>query len=309
MRPEKKTAKKLTVLGAVLFLLFLPAGCTKKAVREIPVKTVKITATFYPLYIMCLNLTQGVSGVELSLLAPDTTVSLREYMLTTKDLTAVSSCDILVANGAGMERFIEQAVKLKQNALITAADHYPLIDTDPYIYFSPAGARYEVRQIADGLCRLDPEHSAKYRVNAEIYDRKLSALSDEMHEALKPYKGNNIIVLHEAFRYLAAEFGLNAVSAIDRIPGTTPSPLDFSSIVRSIKSQQKNSRYICLYAEQQYPAAAAEALESKTGLVINKLDPCVSGPLTPEAYTDAQEKNLLVLRQSLSDNYDDGDSR
>lgn len=288
-------------------MLFFPAGCAKKNVPADSTRmTLKITAAFYPQYVMCLNLTQNVPDVELSLLVPDTTLCFSDYRLTTKDLTAVSSCDVFVINGAGMEQFPDQARKLKPESLIAAAENYPLLNDNPYVWVSPAGARYEVRQIAAGLSRLDPAHAAQYETNAGIYERKLAALSDEMHAALNPYKGSGVISFHEAFPYLAAEFGLRIVSDVKHKPGTAPDKKELTDTLRQIKSAQKNNGGICLYAELQYQSAAAEKIETETGLSVNGLDFCITGRLTAGAYIDAQEKNLLVLRQSLSDRYDEG---
>lgn len=309
MFSERKVLQGLTALTGGLFMLFFPAGCSKKNVPpEPPRRTLKITAAFYPQYVMCLNLTQNVPDVELSLLVPDTTLNFSDYRLTTKDLTAVSSCGIFVINGVGMEQFLDQARKLKPDALIIAAENYPLVHNNPYVWVSPSGARYEVRQIAAGLARLDPVHAAQYEANAGIYEKKLSVLSDEMHAALDPYKGSSVISFHEAFPYLAEEFGLHIVSEVKHKTGAVPDKRELTAALRQIKSAQKNNSSICLYAEQQYPPAAAEMIEAETGLPVNELDFCITGQLTPDAYTDAQEKNLLVLRQSLSDNYDDGDN-
>jgi zinc transport system substrate-binding protein len=306
----KKISKKLTVFICIFSIFFLPVSCSKKnASADTPLKKVKITAAFYPLYIMCLNITQDIPDVELSLLVPQDTVSFSDYEFTTKDLTIISSCDILVINGAGMEQFPAQTLKLKQNKLITAAENYPLINNNPCIWISPSGARYEVQQTADGLSRLDPGHAAKYRKNAEIYEKKLSSLSNEMNKALTVYKGNDIVTFYEPLGYLAEEFGLNILSVIVHKPGVQPGTKELTGVVRQIKSAQKNNRSICLYAEQQFPSSAEKIIETKTELVINKIDTCSTGLLDPDAYIDAQEKNLLVFMQSLSGNYDDGDNQ
>lgn len=298
----------MTVLAGGLFMLFLSAGCSRQAVPQDTSGALRITAAFYPQYIMCLNLTQNVTGVELSLLVPDTTLYFSDYRLTTKDLAAVSSCDIFVINGAGMEQFLRQAQKIKPDTLITAAEKYSPVNNNPYIWLSPSGAISEVQQIAEGLAGLDPAHAEKYKENADLYEKKLSRLSDEMHTTLDKYKGCSIIIFDEPFRYLAAEFDLHAVLSIDRRPGAVPDKKELAANLHQIKNVQKNCRSICLYAELQYPRSSGETIETETGLPINRLDLCVTGECTPDAYINAQEKNLLILRQSLSGNYDDGEN-
>jgi len=307
---DKKIQKKLTALAGGLFMFVLSTGCSEKnAVTDTTQKTIKIAAVFYPQYIMCLNLTQNIPDIELSQPVSTSTFSFSDYEFTINDLAEISSCDILVINGAGMEHFPAQVLKLKENKLIAAAENYPLINNNPYIWMSPSGARYEVQRIAVGLSNLDPVHAQQYKANALIYEKKLASLSNEMHGILAAYKENSIVTFYEPVRYFADEFGLNILSVINCKSGTGPDKNEYAGFVHRIKSFQINGKNICLYAEQQFPVSAETLIEKKTGLVVNKIDPCVSGPLVPDAYIDAQEKNLLIFVQSLSGNYDDGDNR
>ena len=290
--------RSLSAVFAAL-CIFTAVSCSKKT-EKADSRTIKITATFYPLYIMCLNLTANVPDVELTMLAPPETGCLHDYTLTTKDMQAITSCSILVANGAGMESFLDKALSLKKDAVITAAEGYSLIDGNPHVWVAPAGALYEVRRIADGLVKLDPAHAQQYAANEASYCRKLSDLSAEMHTMLDPYAGSSIITFHEAFPYFASEFSLNLASVIEREPGTAPSAKELSELIRQIKSVQKTGRAVSLYAEPQYSSSSADVIASETGLTVYELDPCVTGPLSADAYINAQEKNMLVLAQSLS---------
>lgn len=295
----KNCSKYITaaILAAVLIL----SGCSKKQ-TENKADTVKITATFYPLYIMCLNITAGIPDVELSMLAPPQTGCLHDYMLTTKDMQAITSCDILVANGAGMETFLDKAVDMKKGSLITAAEGYALIDKNPHVWVSPKGALYEVKKIAEGLESLDVKHKTLYEANAGIYFARLAELSEKMHTELFPYEGSCIITFHEAFPYFASDFGLKLASVVEREPGTVPSAKELDSIITQIKEIQKNGKHICLYAEPQYSSSSADIIAKETGLTVYELDPCVTGEMTADAYINAQEKNLAVLEKSLSGN-------
>jgi zinc transport system substrate-binding protein len=310
MFSDKRKSKKLTALAGSLCMFFLSAGCSEKnAVSDTTQKTIKIAAVYYPQYIMCLNLTQNIPDVELFLPVSTGMFSFSDYELTINDLSEISSCDILVINGAGMEHIPAQILKIKENKLIVAAEKYPLINNNPYIWMAPSGARYEILRIACGLANLDPVHAQQYKSNAKIYEKKLDSLSNEMKEALAAYKQNNVITFYEPVRYLANEFGLNILSVIKCKSGAVLGKNEYAGFLSQIKSVQKNSKNICLYAEQQFSPSTENLIETKTGLVVNKIDPCVSGPFVPDAYTDAQEKNLLIFVQSLSGNYDDEGNR
>ena len=295
------TKKRLLPLLLILAIL---TSCTKK--NAVPQRdlsqTVQIAVTFYPLYIMCMNIVKDVPNVELVLLAPPDTGCLHDYVLTTNDMRAIEQCNILVANGAGMESFLDKAIALKQNATITASEAFPLIDENPHVWVSVRGARHEVQKIADSLILLDSAHAAQYAANAAAYDAKLSALEQEMHNTLAQYSGSSIITFHEAFPYFAQEFGFTVASVVEREPGTAPSAKELAELIAEIAAVKKLGKKITLYAETQYSSQAADIIAKETGLAVYMLDPCVTGALHEDAYIDAQKNNLRTLVESLGDN-------
>lgn len=237
--------------------------------------------------------------MELSTLAPANTGCLHDYQLTTKDMKAIESCDILVANGAGMEDFLEKALSIKQDRMIVAADGYQLVDDNAHVWVSPAGALYEVQHIAEGLEKLDSAHSDLYKKNADAYAAKLTALEKEMHESLDQFAGTKVITFHEAFPYFTAEFKLNAVAVIERDAGTEPSARELADLITTIKEAQAGGEKIALFAEPQYPAGAAEIISKETGLTVGELDPAVTGDMDKDAYINAMKNNESVLKKML----------
>ncbi len=288
---------------AVLAALFLSVSCVKQEQQHPQSRQesggISITATFYPLYIMLMNITDNVPGVTLTLLAPAETGCLHDYQLTTQDMKTISACSIIVANGAGMEDFLEKVLEEKKDAVIIASEGYDLIDDNAHIWVSPKGASHEVRQIARGLARLDPDHAAAYTANADAYCAKLSELSARMHQTLDGFQGASIITFHEAFPYFASEFKLNTAAVIEREAGTSPSAKELAELIAVVKSHQ-GADGVSLFAETQYSSAAAEVIAAETGLTVYELDPAVTGIMDKDAYLTAMEKNMQVLQQALA---------
>lgn len=289
-------------LAASLFI----ASCSKngaldgaKNAAETGEQTVRITATFYPLYIMCLNITDGVKGIKLECLAPLSAGCLHDYSLTTRDAAKIEECNILVANGADLEPFMEKAMEAKKDALVIASKDYPLLNGNPHVWAAVDGARSEVKTIAAGLARLDSGHSALYIRNAKTYDDKLALLEDEMHLVLAPFKGRGIVTFHEAFPYFAKEFGFNVLSVIEHEAGTAPSAKEAAQTVRIIKEAMKSAPYPALFAEPQYPSSSAKLIEAETGLPLHTLDPCVTGDMQKDAYIKTQKMNALSLARAF----------
>jgi zinc transport system substrate-binding protein len=292
-----------TLLAVVLMAAVVSAvpANTPKKIKEERQNEVKITATFYPLYIMLENITDGIPGVSISMLAPPNTGCLHDYELTTKDMKAITSCDILIANGAGMEMFLDRALEQKKGAVIVAAEGFQLVDDNPHVWVSPKGAAYEVNHITEKLAELDKVHAAQYKANGARYAAEIETLAADMHAALDKYAGSRIITFHEAFPYFAAEFKLNQVSVIEREPGTVPNAKELAQLIALIKEAQQNGRNISLFAEPQYSSSAADVIAAETGLKVRELDPCVTGTFAKDSYIVTMKKNLNVLKEALSE--------
>lgn len=280
------------MISAGLFL----AGCSKKEEKA----RLTVVASFYPMYIMTDNLVKDVPGVELVNLAPPSTGCLHDYQMTPQDMKALSRADILIVNGAGMELFLNDAVKQNPRIkIIDASRGIGLIEhqgtVNPHIFASVSGAMAQVRNIATGLEHADPEYLGYYRENVQRYLVKLESLKARMHSALKDVRSRNIITFHEAFPYFAREFDLNILAVIEREPGSEPSAGELAQTIGIIR----NNKVKAIFAEPQYPARSAEAIARETGARVYFLDPGVTGPMEPDAYIKAMENNLEVLREAL----------
>lgn len=281
-----------------LSILFLATQAGYAAERPL-----KILASFYPMYVMTLNVAGQIPGVSVECLAPPVTGCLHDYQLTPADLKKLAGAGLFVANGAGMETFIEKAVaqspKLK---IIDASEGVRLTGNgNPHVWVSIGGAIAQTRNIAQGLAKADPAHADAYRANAAEYIARLEALRKEMHAALDGLKRREIVTFHEAFPYFASEFNLKIVSVIEREPGSEPSAGELADTIRQIR--QNNVKAI--FAEPQYPRKSAAVIERETGIPVSILDPAVTGPRDPakarDSYLAAMRQNLEALRKALRD--------
>ena len=277
------------------------SNSTKAVETENKNEKLNITATFYPLYIMLLNITDGIENININLLAPADTGCLHDYQLTTKDMTAIQNANILVANGAGMEDFLEKALSTKKDKTIVAAEGYELVDNNAHIWVSPEGAIYEVQKIADELSTLDTNNSEKYKQNAKVYIEKLEKLALEMHEKLNVYEGRSIITFHEAFPYFADEFNLNLAAVIEREAGTSPSAKELQELIELVNTTNAKGQKCILFAEPQYSSEAANIIANETGCKVYELDPAVTGKLDKDSYINVMKNNMNILLEAFKD--------
>ena len=266
-------------------------------------KPLKVLCSFYPMYVMTLNVVGDTPGVRVECLTEPISGCLHDYQLTPANLKTLAKADVFVANGAGMETFIEKAVgQAPQLKVIEASKGIPLEAGDnPHVWVSIGGAIAETRNIAQGLALADPAHAAAYAANAEKYVARLEALRKEMHAALDGLKHREIITFHEAFPYFAREFGLKIVGVIEREPGSEPSAGELAKTIQAVRKGNVKA----LFAEPQYPAKSAAIIERETGVPVSILDPAVTGPQEPakarDSYIRTMKANLQVLQKTLAD--------
>ena len=266
-------------------------------------KPLEVLTSFYPMYVSTLNVVGDTPGVDVSCLTPPFVGCLHDYAITAGDMKKLAGADIFVANGAGMESFIDKAVKQSPSLKVVEASNGIKLafEDNPHIWVGISGAIQQVKNIAAGLARADPDHADQYRKHAAAYVAKLEALRIEMHAALDGLKHRDIITFHEAFPYFASEFKLNIVGVIEREPGSEPNAKELAETIELVKKQNVHA----LFAEPQYPSKCAKVIEKETGIPVSVLDPIVTGPREPakarDAYLVAMRKNLDVLRKALSE--------
>jgi zinc transport system substrate-binding protein len=260
----------------------------------------RVVASFYPIYIAVLNVVGSEPGVEVVSMARVTSGCLHDYQMTPEDMVTLSKAQAFVVNGAGMESFLDRAVRQSPGlVVIDASAGITPIRTgganNPHVWVSPSLHRRQVRAIAEGLAAADPGRAGVYRRNAAAYDLKLEQLIERMQAALKTVKSRDILTLHEAFPYFASEFGLNVVAVIEREPGSEPGARERVETLRVIRKTGVRA----VFVEPQYPSKTAGMLAHEAGVAVHVLDPVVTGPAEAEAYLRIMESNLKALAAAL----------
>lgn len=261
---------------------------------------VKIVTSFYPIYIETLNITKGIDGVVVENMTKPQTGCLHDYQMTPADMKKLENADFFIANGAGMESFLQDVIdNQKQLKVIEATKNIDLIEDEhgknPHVWVSVSNCIIQVQTIADELSRLDPKYADDYQKNAKEYIAKLEDLKQDMHEQIDNLPNKDIVTFHEAFPYFAKEFNLNIVGVIEREPGTTPTPSELDEIIAQVNNLQAKA----LFAEPQYSSTAAKTIANETGAKVYILDPGVTGENDLDAYIKAMKQNALTLQEAL----------
>jgi zinc transport system substrate-binding protein len=261
----------------------------------------RILTSFYPVHIATLNVTAGVSGVQVAAMAPPSAGCLHDYQLATDDMVNLSKADILIVNGLGAEAFLDAAMKrLNKLKVINASEGIePMVvngETNAHVWLSVKLHIRQVNRIAEGLALADPGHANTYRVNAAAYVGRLKDLQTRYEAGFKGGGVRAVVTFHDAFPYFARDYGFTVVTVVERHPGAQPNARELRDAIQVIR--QRGVGFV--FAEPQYPPVAAELIAKETGARVLLLDPVVSGLPRAEAYVEIMDRNLATLQQAFA---------
>jgi len=292
------------VAPAVLFLLALapPSPCLAAPLR--------VLTSFLPMYLFTINVVGDAPGVTVEQMLPASLGCPHDYALTPGDMKKIASADLFIANGLGMEEFLGAPVR-KANPrvrLVETAAAVPRIRVEggegrhdhggvnPHSWVSPKSAILQVRAIEQALSEASPGNASRFHANANAYVRRLAALSAEFESASREFRRRNIVTFHNVFDYLARDYGLTIVGAVETAPGQEPSAGEIRKLARVIREKGVPA----LFAEPQYPMRLAEAVAGEAGVPVRVLDPVATGSTSKAAYEEAMRRNLGTLREVLT---------
>lgn len=306
---------KRRILMVTLIFIFLLVtvlgGCslTKQAsVLEETENQLTICTSFYPIYIMTLNITKDIPGLKVISLAPQDTGCLHDIQLSPTDLKVLTQSDIFIINGLGAEGYLEKVIEsiptlsivdsskgLDRSSLLWSTEEHQSPEVNHHTWVSIELAIRQVQSIGKELGRLDPNNKVRYTENMERYIGQLWDLKYKMHQGLIAAEDAKIITFHEAFPYFAREFGLNIAAVVNSAEGAEPNAKELADTIQIVRENKVKAIFI----EPQYSDSTAQLIARETEAKVYTLDPASTGPLEANAYLRIMEKNLHTLQEAL----------
>lgn len=288
--------KKALAVLLVLFLLCPLAGCAETVVTS-----------FYPVWLIARNLTEGIEGVDVVNLAEPATGCLHDYTLQNSDMVALSKADVLLINGAGMESFLPVVTGAYPDLpVVDASEGILLLESDDdgevnsHIWLDPQRAVGMAANLAEGLIRYLPDRSLQISDNLSAYRERLLAVDKALREELMQFDFlPEVVIFHEAFPYFADACGLPVLLAVDKEPDEDLSTAQLAGILEIVQQ----SANLPLVIKSKEEDRSVSVLVAETGAPVCELDPITTGPDAPplDYYETVMLQNLQTLRSAVLD--------
>ena len=298
-----------------------------------------VVTSFYPMYIATLNIVDGVKGVRLENLSEPQTGCLHDFQLTPEDMKLLSTADVFVINGGGIESFMSDVAKAYPKLDVVEAcedvallsddesdsdhdhdhdadaesdsdhDHDHEADTESdsahdhdhgdenaHAWMSVPRYRTMVKTIASHLAQKDEAHAEESYANAEKYDAKLAKLEKEQDSLKSLTDGQNIVIFHEAYAYVADDFSMNACYLLDLDEERSVSAGEIKQVISAIKDDGVS----VILAEELYGKSMGDTVSRETDVHVVYIDPLNRGEYDKDSYLDGMEQNIELIKDAFT---------
>ncbi len=234
------------------------------------------------------------------------------YEPTPQDARALAQADIVLMNGFGLERFLEDNLLLAGSTspfLVLSDGVEPLRmadgsgDLDPHVWLDPRNVIVWTDNAGRALAALDPAHAEGYRERAAEYVRALEDLDRRLSERLGaiPPEGRKLVTDHDTLGYFAARFGFTIIGAV--IPSASSSAEVSAQGLAALEDAVRREGVRAVFAASEVNADLARQLAEDTGTTFITLHlESLTGPEGPTpTYVALMDYDVEAIARGLAE--------
>ena len=273
------------VFGVLFAGLFVKAFGNGK--NEGTTEKFTVVTSFYPVYIAAANVVGDCPDILLKNLSEPQTGCLHDFQLTPEDMKLLSTADLFLVNGGGMESFLtDVAEQYKGLSIVEKAGGLLGNSENSHVFMSVNLYKKQVEAIADALSVAIPEQEEEFRRFAAEYNGKLEELEAQQEEIKAASEKASVISFHEAYEYLAKDYGFDIEYAINLDEERQISSKEASDVLSAALADGRR----VILAEEQYGSELAEMVQKETGIEVYYLDTLVRGDYELDSYLNSMKK-------------------
>ena len=296
MKKNKYVFVLVLLVAITLVSCLLTNAYVSKSGSKTEHHALTVVTSFYPMYIAACNVIGDAEGIELQNLSEPQTGCLHDFQLTPEDMKLLSGADVFIINGGGIESFMKDVAKSYPDLkIIEASEGIGLLEDDgeenAHAWMSVATYEQQVANIATGLAVADTKNAALYKENADGYCAKLDKLKARQQAVAKKAEGKSVILFHEAYDYVAEDYGLNVSYVLDLDEERQVSAGEVADVLSAIRDDHVN--YIL--AEERYGKSMGDTVENETDAKVIYLDALNRGDYDADSYIKGMSANIDLL--------------
>lgn len=269
---------------------------------KISEKNINIVTSFYPIYVMTINVTNGVYGVNVSNMSENLKGCIHDYTLSTDDLKKVEKSDVFIETGENLEPFSNKIKSLYPNVkiidsgknvsnLISEEENENKNEVNPHIWMNTKNYCEQVTEIAKQLGEIDINNKEKYMENAENYNKKLDEISNKFSGL--NLSGVRAVSLDEQLEYLLKQNGMDVISIETDHENSALS----ADVVSKTINEMKENNVKAIFIDKDSDDKNAKMLANETGARIYRLNSAMNGDNSYDSYIKDMNQNYEILKQ------------
>ncbi len=236
------------------------------------------------------------------------------YSATPQDAAALSDADVIFANGAGLETFLQPLLESSgatdrlvevSNGIelqkITTDQHADEGGFDPHTWTDPHNVKIWVKNICQALSKIDPENAALYQANADAYNQRLDELDTWIREQVNqiPQEKRVLVTDHMILGYFARAYGFTVEGAL--IPGYSTLAEPSAKELAQIEDAIRNLGVKAVLVGNTVNPSLAERVAEDTGTQLVYIYTGSLGPADSAAstYLDYMRYNVTAIVKAL----------
>ena len=139
--------------------------------------------------------------------------------------------------------------------------HHHHGEFDPHTWLSPVNAKAQAKVIADKLSEIDPANKDYYQKNYEEIAKEFDEIINEYKEKFAKVENNKFIVPHEAFGYVARDFGLEQIPLASLTSTADPD----AKVMKEVTDLAKKDAIKTVFFEKGGSDKAAKTIAEEIG--------------------------------------------
>ena len=165
--------------------------------------------------------------------------------------------------------------------------HHHHGEFDPHTWLSPKNAKAQAKVIADKLSEIDPANKDYYESNYEKIASEFDSIIEEYTDKFSEVQNKKFIVPHEAFGYVARDFGLEQIPLASLTSTADPD----AKVMKEVTDLAKAEQIKTVFFEKGGSDKAAKTIAEEIGADV--------APLSTMEFASQDELDKGVTLQEI----------